>query len=70
MCVHVEPHRRNGKGETMTTISKTAGAIAFALLASGGAALADSVPENDDAIKVILNDWTGQHFSTDRKSVV
>lgn len=48
----------------MTTISKTAGAIAFALLASGGAALADSVPENDDAIKVILNDWTGQHFST------
>ena len=64
MFVHVEPHRRNGKGETMTTISKTAGAIAFALLASGGAALADSVPENDDAIKVILNDWTGQHFST------
>jgi glycine betaine/proline transport system substrate-binding protein len=48
----------------MKTISKTAGAIAFALLASGSAALAGDVPENSDPIKVILNDWTGQHFST------
>jgi len=48
----------------MKTISKTAGAIAFALLASGSAALAGDVPENSDPIKLILNDWTGQHFST------
>lgn len=48
----------------MTTISSTAGAIALALLASGGAALAGDVPENSDPIKVILNDWTGQHVST------
>ena len=48
----------------MKTISKTAGVIAFALLASGSAALAGDVPENSDPIKVILNDWTGQHFST------
>ena len=48
----------------MTTFSKTAGAFALALLASGGAALADNVPENSDPIRVILNDWTGQHFST------
>lgn len=48
----------------MTTISNTAGALAIALLASGGAALAGDVPESSDPIKVIMNDWTGQHVST------
>ena len=33
------------------------------LAASGTAALAD-VPESPDPIKVIMNDWTGQHVST------
>jgi len=37
---------------------------ALALLVSGGAAFAADVPENDDVIKVIMNDWTGQHVST------
>lgn len=34
------------------------------LFASGGAAVAADVPESEDTIKVILNDWTGQHVST------
>ena len=48
----------------MLKISSTAAACSLALLVSSGAAWADSVPESPDVIKVILNDWTGQHFST------
>ncbi|MEP2030295.1 MAG: ABC transporter substrate-binding protein [Paracoccaceae bacterium] len=48
----------------MKIVTKTASAAALALFASGNVVLAGNVPENTDAIKVILNDWTGQHFST------
>lgn len=41
---------------------------AAALLLAGSMAVAGvahaAVPESEDPIKVILNDWTGQHFST------
>ena len=42
-------------------------AIATSLLAASGflsLTHAADIPENTDPIKVILNDWTGQHFST------
>ena len=39
-----------------------AGALAFGL-AIGNAA-AGNVPESDDPIRVVVNDWTGQHIST------
>ena len=42
---------------------RTFAAIAMAATMATGTALAD-VPESDDPIKVILNDWTGQHVST------
>ncbi|OSQ57018.1 glycine/betaine ABC transporter substrate-binding protein [Marivita cryptomonadis] len=48
----------------MEKILSAAQGAALALLVSGGAAIAADVPESDDPIKVILNDWTGQHFST------
>ncbi|MGB7271232.1 MAG: ABC transporter substrate-binding protein [Albidovulum sp.] len=48
----------------MKTILKTASGVALALLVSGNAALAADVPENDDVIKVVMNDWTGQQVST------
>ncbi len=48
----------------MFKIFKAMSLFAFVLFASGGAAVSASVPENDDPIKVILNDWTGQHVST------
>ena len=42
-------------------------AIATSLLAASSLSTlihAADIPENSDPIKVILNDWTGQHFST------
>lgn len=44
--------------------SVAARVAAALVLVSGGAAMAADVPESTDPIKVILNDWTGQHFST------
>lgn len=44
--------------------SSTAAICSLALLMSSGAALAESVPESSDPIKIVLNDWTGQHFSS------
>lgn len=41
----------------------TLGGAACAVVLSAGAALAD-VPESSDPIKLVMNDWTGQHFST------
>ena len=45
---------------------KKSTAVAMLVLASlaTNVAIAANVPESDDPIKVILNDWTGQHFST------
>ncbi len=48
----------------MFKIIKAVSLFTFAIFASGGAIVAADVPENDDPIKVILNDWTGQHVST------
>lgn len=41
-----------------------AAAIALASLVAGGSAVAADIPESADPIKVIMNDWTGQHVST------
>ncbi|HBR60973.1 MAG: ABC transporter substrate-binding protein [Rhodobacteraceae bacterium] len=38
--------------------------VAAALLAASGTAAFADVPESPDPIKVIMNDWTGQHVST------
>jgi glycine betaine/proline transport system substrate-binding protein len=38
--------------------------VATTLLATSGAVSGAGVPESTDPIKVILNDWTGQHVST------
>ena len=49
----------------MFSVTRTMGVVAFctgSLLAAPG--FGGSVPESSDPIKVILNDWTGQHFST------
>ncbi len=48
----------------MFKIFKAVSLFTFMLFASGGAAVAADVPESSDPIKVILNDWTGQHVST------
>ncbi len=48
----------------MFNLSKSVSLVAVALLASGGAVNAGNVPETDKPIKVIMNDWTGQHVST------
>ena len=47
----------------MLKISKAAALFVFASMVGGHAVAAD-IPESDDPIKVILNDWTGQHIST------
>ena len=47
----------------MLKISKAAALFVFASMVGGNAVAAD-IPESDDPIKVILNDWTGQHVST------
>ncbi|OED36149.1 glycine/betaine ABC transporter substrate-binding protein [Chromatiales bacterium (ex Bugula neritina AB1)] len=47
------------------SLKLTASAIvAAAMFVTGGVAGAAGIPESDEPIKVILNDWTGQHFST------
>ena len=38
--------------------------VASTLVASAGVALAQEIPESNDPIKVVLNDWTGQLFSS------
>ena len=43
---------------------KSAVLISFFLTLSGGVVAAADVPENDDPIKLVLNDWTGQFVST------
>lgn len=48
----------------MKNLIKAAAAAAVALVMQGNTAFAGNVPENADPIKVILNDWTGQHVST------
>ena len=48
----------------MLKTSKMTAMVASAMLLSGSVGFAQSVPESTDTIKVILNDWTGQHFST------
>ena len=48
----------------MLKTSTKAALIASTLIAFSGASFAQSVPESTDTVKVVLNDWTGQHFST------
>ena len=48
----------------MFNLSKAVSFAAAALLGSTGAVTAGNVPETDEPIKVIMNDWTGQHVST------
>ncbi|MEP3054235.1 ABC transporter substrate-binding protein [Ascidiaceihabitans sp.] len=48
----------------MFKISTKAAFVASTLVVSSGAGFAQGIPESADTIKVILNDWTGQHFST------
>lgn len=48
----------------MLKISTKAALVASTLIASSGAGFAQGIPESTDTIKVVLNDWTGQHFST------
>ncbi len=48
----------------MFNLSKVASIAAIAILVSSQALFAGNVPENDDPIKVTIQDWTGQHFST------
>jgi len=38
--------------------------ISAAVLLMSSATLVAAVPESNDPIKVVMNDWTGQHFST------
>ena len=38
--------------------------VATIAIATSGAAVSADVPESSDPIKVIMNDWTGQHVST------
>ena len=48
----------------MMKITKVATLFAATMLAAGGPSIAANVPESDDPIKVVMNDWTGQHVST------
>ena len=48
----------------MLKTSSAAAVCSLALLISNGAAWSDSIPESSDVIKIVINDWTGQHFST------
>ncbi len=44
---------------------KIAALAAAMTFSAGEMALAGNVPESNDPIKVIMNDWTGQLFSTE-----
>jgi len=48
----------------MLKMSKLFSIAATAFLVSGQALFAGNIPESDDPIKVTIQDWTGQHFST------
>ena len=48
----------------MLKISKLFSIAATAFIVSGQALFAGNIPESDDPIKVTIQDWTGQHFST------
>ena len=48
----------------MLKISKLVSFAVTAVVVSGQALLAGNVPESNDPIKVTIQDWTGQHFST------
>ena len=50
--------------EKMLKISKLFSIAATAFIVSGQALFAGNIPESDDPIKVTIQDWTGQHFST------
>ena len=43
---------------------KLSAAVAVSFALSGSIAAASNVPESSDPIKVIMNDWTGQHVSS------
>jgi glycine betaine/proline transport system substrate-binding protein len=44
--------------------TKVAALVACAFFAASETAVANNVPESADPIKVVLNDWTGQHVSS------
>lgn len=48
----------------MKKITTAATVFAATLVAAGGPSMAGNVPESTDPIKVVMNDWTGQHVST------
>ena len=48
----------------MSKISSLISLAAAAVIVSGQALFAGNVPESNDPIKVTIQDWTGQHFST------
>jgi glycine betaine/proline transport system substrate-binding protein len=48
----------------MLKISKLVSFAVTAVVVSGQALFAGNVPESNDPIKVTIQDWTGQHFST------
>ena len=48
----------------MSKISKLISLVAAVIMVAGQALFAGNVPESDDPIKVTIQDWTGQHFST------
>ena len=48
----------------MFKLSKIAAIAATTILVSSHVLLAGNVPESEDPIKVTIQDWTGQHFST------
>ncbi len=47
----------------MTRSFTTAGLFALAMTTFAGAVSAADIPESSDPIKVVMNDWTGQHVS-------
>jgi glycine betaine/proline transport system substrate-binding protein len=48
----------------MSKISKLFGIVATTFIMSSQSLFAGNVPESNDAIKLVMNDWTGQHVST------
>ena len=36
----------------------------FSLMMSANLAFSANIPESSDPIKIVINDWTGQHVST------
>ncbi|MEK9735544.1 MAG: glycine betaine ABC transporter substrate-binding protein, partial [Paracoccaceae bacterium] len=48
----------------MSKISKLFGIVATTFIMSSQSLFAGNVPESNDAIKLVMNDWTGQHVTT------